>query len=165
MELLSPFSTEWRRRLLMVPKEWSLNNFLSMSCGELYRWDDTCWPLPWSWRHYFSGAIVIGCIQSLIEGTLFFDNSSLVLQEIVLFIISYLERSVLPNAHVFSGMAYKTTAVNWACFMREVSTIPFEMLNFRVLWKLTSHYLVDELNSTKATQTGDWRQVSVFHVH
>lgn len=50
----------------------------------------------------------------------FFDRSNLVLQDIILFIRSYLEKNSLAQCARFSGMAYKSTAVNWACFMREV---------------------------------------------
>lgn len=50
----------------------------------------------------------------------FFDKSNLVLQDIILFIKSYLEKNSLAICARFSGMAYKSTAVNWACFMKEV---------------------------------------------
>ena len=50
----------------------------------------------------------------------FFDRSNLCLQDIILFIKSYLERNSLAQSARFSGMSYTTTAVNWACFIREM---------------------------------------------
>lgn len=64
----------------------------------------------------FSGAIVIGCIQSLPEHT----STRAIWFYKTLFIKSYLEKNSLAQCARFSGMAYKSTTVNWACFMREV---------------------------------------------
>ncbi|XP_061187524.1 uncharacterized protein LOC133195646 [Saccostrea echinata] len=50
----------------------------------------------------------------------FFDKSNLMLQDIMVFIKSYLEKSSLAQCARFSGMAYGTTAVNWASFTREL---------------------------------------------
>lgn len=50
----------------------------------------------------------------------FIDKSNLVLQDIILFIKSYLEKNSLAQCARFTGMAYRSTAVNWASFMREV---------------------------------------------
>lgn len=50
----------------------------------------------------------------------FFDKGNLVFQDIILFIKSYLEKNSLAQCARFIGMAYRSTAVNWASFMREV---------------------------------------------
>lgn len=50
----------------------------------------------------------------------FFDKSNLMLQDIMVFIKSYLEKSSLALCARFSGMAYGSTAVNWGSFIREL---------------------------------------------
>lgn len=50
----------------------------------------------------------------------FFEKSNLTLQDIVLFIKSYLDGSSLSQCARFSGVAYKSTTVHWGSFIREL---------------------------------------------
>lgn len=50
----------------------------------------------------------------------FFEKSNVLLQDILLFIKSYLEKNSLAQCSRFSGFSYTTTAVNWASYIREV---------------------------------------------
>lgn len=50
----------------------------------------------------------------------FFERTKLELQDVMVFIKSYLDKSSLYQCAKFSGMAYGTTAVNWASYMREL---------------------------------------------
>jgi hypothetical protein len=50
----------------------------------------------------------------------FFEKSNVLIQDVMLFIKSYLERNSLLQCARFSGLTYKTTAVNWASYVREI---------------------------------------------
>ena len=50
----------------------------------------------------------------------FFQGSHLLFQDIMVFIKSYLEKNTLLQCAKFSGMAYGSSAVDWASFMREL---------------------------------------------
>ena len=50
----------------------------------------------------------------------FFENSKLPIQDIMVFLKSYLDKSSLLQCSIFAGIAYKTTAVNWASYTREL---------------------------------------------
>ena len=77
----------------------------------------------------------------LLKLTLFY-RSNLCLQDIILFIKSYLERNSLAQSARFSGMSYTTTAVNWACFIWEIFKEHFyNDLRHR---KLSGTVLIDE---------------------
>ena len=49
----------------------------------------------------------------------YFENSNLTIPDIMVFIKSYLDKLTLGQCSVFAGMSYKSTAVNWASFLRE----------------------------------------------
>lgn len=57
----------------------------------------------------------------------FFERSNLTIQDIFLFIKSYLDGSSLSQCARFSGVAYKSTAVNWGSFIRELFKEFFEL--------------------------------------
>lgn len=57
----------------------------------------------------------------------FFERSNLTMQDIFLFIKSYLDGSSLSQCARFSGLAYKSTAVNWVSFIRELFKEVFEL--------------------------------------
>ena len=50
----------------------------------------------------------------------YFENSNLTIPDIMVFIKSYLDKLTLRQCSVFGGMSYKSTAVNWASFLREL---------------------------------------------
>ena len=50
----------------------------------------------------------------------FFEKSNLLIQDIMLFIKSYLERNSLAQCSLFSGFSYTMTAINCASCIREV---------------------------------------------
>ena len=50
----------------------------------------------------------------------FFEKSNLTIQDIMLFVKSYLDKCTLLQCSIFCGLAYGTTAVNWASFIREL---------------------------------------------
>lgn len=50
----------------------------------------------------------------------FFEKSNLQIQDIMLFIKSYLDTCSLAQCARFLGMSYGSTAVNWASFVREM---------------------------------------------
>lgn len=50
----------------------------------------------------------------------FFGKSNLQIQDIMLFIKSYLDKCSLAQCARFSGMSYGSTAVNWGSFVREI---------------------------------------------
>ena len=50
----------------------------------------------------------------------FFKTSNLKIQDIMLFVRSYLDKCTLLQCSIFCGLAYGTTAVNWASFIREL---------------------------------------------
>ena len=56
----------------------------------------------------------------------FFEKSNLLIQDIMLFLKSYLDRMSLHQCAKFAGIAYGSTAVNWASFVREVFKENFE---------------------------------------
>ena len=50
----------------------------------------------------------------------FFEKTRLEIQDVVVFIKSYLDKNSLLQCANFSGISYKSTAVNWASYMREM---------------------------------------------
>ncbi len=50
----------------------------------------------------------------------FFENSKLTIQDILVFVKYYLEKSTLKQCARFAGMSYGSTAVDWACMIREL---------------------------------------------
>ena len=50
----------------------------------------------------------------------FFQNSNLSIPDIMVFIKSYLDNCSLLQCSKFSGVCYKSTAVNWASYIREM---------------------------------------------
>lgn len=58
----------------------------------------------------------------------FFENSQLTISDIMMFVKSYLDGNSLLQCSKFSGIAYKSTAVNWASFMRELFKDYFQVL-------------------------------------
>ncbi|XP_045191303.2 uncharacterized protein LOC123548134 [Mercenaria mercenaria] len=50
----------------------------------------------------------------------FFEKTKVEIQDIVVFIKSYLDKNSLYQCSKFSGVAYKSTAVNWASYIREL---------------------------------------------
>ena len=49
----------------------------------------------------------------------FFEKSNLTISDIMVFIKSYLDNLTLMQCARCTGIAYRSTAVNWASFMRE----------------------------------------------
>ena len=50
----------------------------------------------------------------------FFEKAHITIPDIMLFIKSYLDKLTLRQCSIFSGISYRSTAVNWGCFMREL---------------------------------------------
>ena len=50
----------------------------------------------------------------------FFEKTRLEIQDVVVFIKSYLDKNSLLQCANFSGVSYKSTAVDWASYMREM---------------------------------------------
>ena len=50
----------------------------------------------------------------------FFEKANITLQDIMLFIKSYLDKLTLRQFSVFAGISYKSTAVNWGSLVREL---------------------------------------------
>jgi hypothetical protein len=50
----------------------------------------------------------------------FFENSKLCIQDIFMFVKSYLDGLSLRHVSLSAGVHYKTTAVDWASFIREI---------------------------------------------
>ena len=50
----------------------------------------------------------------------FFDRSNITIQDAMVFIKSYLDKMTLLQCSIFSGISYRSTAVNWASFLREL---------------------------------------------
>jgi len=50
----------------------------------------------------------------------FFENSKLTIQDIMVFVKSYLEGHTLFMTSKLSGVTYKSSAVDWGCFIREL---------------------------------------------
>lgn len=49
-----------------------------------------------------------------------FDKAKMPIPDVMVFIKSYLDKSSLLQCSKFAGVAYKTTAVNWASYIREL---------------------------------------------
>jgi hypothetical protein len=58
--------------------------------------------------------------MQVVTHALFFDRSNLMLQDIMVFLKSYIEKYNLAQCAKFAAMAYGSTAVNWGSFTREL---------------------------------------------